>query len=129
MCIDSFSATVFTMDSSIGVKHEEDPLSCSEIKTEPHVSYKFSFCVFCYAFIKRDSNTDCQASYSWTYPFRSWNCNRKIGKVQVSRYWPNSLELIYIMAVFRYSLKSTNLDLLFEKKEMLPEEWKEGDYL
>ena len=36
-----FSDTVFTMNCDINIKQEEDPLSCSDIKSESQVSYKF----------------------------------------------------------------------------------------
>ena len=45
-----FSDTVFTMNSNIDIKHEEDPLSCSEIKAEPQVSCIFF--ILCFSFIE-----------------------------------------------------------------------------
>ena len=60
MYIYSFSDT---MNYNIDVKHEEDPLSCADIKPEPlscadikpepHVSYKFFILCFHYPFIKK----------------------------------------------------------------------------
>ena len=41
-----FSDTVFTMNCDKVVKHEEDPLPKTEIKTEPQVNYKFFILCF-----------------------------------------------------------------------------------
>ena len=41
------------MNCNIDVKHEEDPLSCNEIKTEPCVSYTF-YILFCVILHKTD---------------------------------------------------------------------------
>ena len=40
------------MNCNIVVKHEEDPLPRTEIKTESQVNISFSFCVLCYSIIK-----------------------------------------------------------------------------
>ena len=41
-----FSDTVFTMNCDKVVKHEEDPLPRTEIKTEPQLNYKFFILCF-----------------------------------------------------------------------------------
>ena len=47
-----FSDTVFTMNSDEDIKLEEDPVSRSEIKTEPQVNYKFFILCFVLSLLK-----------------------------------------------------------------------------
>ena len=41
-----FSDTVFTMNCDKVLKYEEDPLTMTEVKTEPQVNYKFLILCF-----------------------------------------------------------------------------------
>ena len=75
--------------------------------------------------MSRYSNTDCWATYSWTYPLRSWNCKRRIEKYKSPGIYLIPAELIQDSGNSLLT-EIYKLVLAVWKKEMLPEQWKES---
>ena len=118
------------MNSNIDVKHEEDPLSCSEIKAEPQVSCKFL--ILCSVLFLQKDNDVREIQIQTVKPLipepTLLEVEIAIGKL--TKYKSPGIDQILAELIQdggnSLLTEIYKLELAIWKNEMLPEQWKES---